>query len=127
MPAAPFPICTHHALEVYQHMADVMPLVAGRLPDVTPDPSPSAPESTSLVYYVLIDGLVKIGTTENLPNRMRGYPPTAALLAVEPGDRTVEAARHRQFNHSLSAGREWFTPSADLRQHIESLPTYRAA
>jgi hypothetical protein len=70
------------------------------------------------VYYVLIDGLIKIGFAKDVPARLRQYPPTAQLLAVEPGTLQVERRRHQQFGLALTKGREWFADTPELRQWV---------
>lgn len=75
-----------------------------------------------VVYYIRIGELVKIGFTVRWSNRRQGYPPTAELLAMEPGTLLVEAQRHAQFAHLLVHGREWFTDAPDIRRHIRTLP-----
>lgn len=75
----------------------------------------------STVYYLRVGRLVKIGTTVNLTERIRSYPPDATLLATEPGGYEVERGRHRQFAASLEARNEWFAPTADLIEHINAL------
>lgn len=73
------------------------------------------------VYYLEIDGIIKIGYASDVTDRMRAYPPTAKLLAVEPGTRTLEAERHGLFNAYLAHGREWFRDVPELRNWIASL------
>jgi hypothetical protein len=72
----------------------------------------------------MVDGLVKIGYASNLDKRLASYPPTAQLLATEPGDRATEARRHTEFNEYLTARREWFVPGPRLRTHVEHLDGY---
>lgn len=74
-----------------------------------------------LVYYMRINGRIKIGYTTNLPQRSRNYPPGTELLAVEPGTRETEAKRHMQFSRSLAQGREWFAESEDIKTHMDGL------
>jgi hypothetical protein len=83
------------------------------------DPNPSGLKA--VVYYLEQDGVLKIGHTVNLTRRMSEYPPRAKLLATEPGDRDVEAVRHRQFRNHLVDGREWFRDCDELRDHIADL------
>lgn len=78
------------------------------------------------VYYMRINGRIKIGYTTNLRQRSRNYPPGTELLAVEPGTREVEKRRHEQFSRSLAQGREWFAESPDLTQHIATLAAQHA-
>lgn len=74
-----------------------------------------------LVYYMRINGRIKIGYTTNLTQRSRNYPPGTELLAVEPGTREIEARRHNQFSRSLAQGREWFAESDAIRAHVAGL------
>lgn len=81
----------------------------------------ASPESTGYVYYMRINGRIKIGYTANLHQRSRNYPPGTELLAIEPGTRDLEKRRHDQFSRSLAQGREWFAESDDLSSHILAL------
>lgn len=86
-----------------------------------PDAGPYDPYADAVVYYVEWNGLIKIGTTIRLAGRMRSLG--GQLLVTEPGSYAVETERHRQFAASKAAhgGREWFHPTADLRDHIRVL------
>lgn len=72
-----------------------------------------------VVYYLRFCCRVKIGMSRNLAGRLLQIPHDE-LLAVEPGEREVEAARHRQFNATRVNG-EWFEMTSDLFQHLLSL------
>ena len=135
----PFPICSRHAVVLFRFMADTLDsaddmtrLLVG-FEDVdetrarTYRTERREKRESGVLYYLMIDGLVKIGYASDLDKRLTAYPPTAQLLATEPGDRSAEGARHREFAEYLSAGREWFTPGPRLRDYIESLRDYRAA
>ncbi len=74
-------------------------------------------DRNSIVYYVQRGSLIKIGTTSQPKKRFRDLVPDA-ILAFEPGDYKIEAARHRQFQ-SLRRGREYFEPRALLLAHIK--------
>src|SRR5690606_22269051 len=76
---------------------------------------------TGHVYYMRINGRIKIGYTANLRQRSRNYPPGTELLAVEPGTRELERQRHARFSRSLAQGREWFAESDELMEHIRVL------
>jgi len=78
-------------------------------------------DGDGLVYYMRINGRVKIGYTSNLLQRSRNYPPGTELLAVEPGTRDTEARRHNQFSRSLAQGREWFAESDAIKAHVSEL------
>ena len=79
------------------------------------------PNSTGFVYYMRINGRIKIGYTANLRQRSRNYPPGTELLAIEPGTRQLEKERHDQFARTLAQGREWFAESPELRTLIDHL------
>jgi hypothetical protein len=75
---------------------------------------------TDVVYYIRRNGLIKIGRTASLKQRMRTLRPDE-LLAIEPGCRHIETGRHHQFNaHRVreAEGVEWFAPEPDLLEHI---------
>lgn len=76
------------------------------------------PFAEGWVYYMRINGYIKIGYTKNLKQRSRNYPPGTELLAVEPGTRDLEKQRHGEFSRSLAQGREWFAQSDALSAHI---------
>lgn len=79
------------------------------------------PDSTGYVYYMRINGQIKIGYTANLRQRSRNYPPGTELLAIEPGTLELEKKRHGQFVRDLARGREWFRESDALAEHIAKL------
>jgi hypothetical protein len=81
------------------------------------------PDAAGLVYYIRINEQIKIGYTTNLKQRSRSYPPGSELLAVEPADPDLERYRHQQFKRQLVRGREWFTPSVALMEHIDQMRT----
>lgn len=78
-----------------------------------------AASAKGTVYYIRTCCRIKIGYTTNLDGRMTDLSPDE-LLATEPGDRALEAARHRQFAASRVRG-EWFTSSPALLAHIRAL------
>jgi hypothetical protein len=76
-------------------------------------------KAREVVYYAAIDGLIKIGTTVHLDQRVKTLG--ANLLATEPGGYDLERARHGQFAHLLSRAREYFHPGPDLLEHVVAL------
>lgn len=72
-----------------------------------------------LVYYALRDGLVKIGTTTGLAQRMSQLD-IDRILAIEPGSVDLEARRHERFA-GLRVHHEWFRPGEDLIAHADVL------
>lgn len=76
---------------------------------------------TGCVYYLRFGDRIKIGTTVNLPQRLKGIFHDE-VLAVEQGGYQLESRRHSQFAGSLVKGqREWFYLTPDLRLHINTL------
>lgn len=83
-----------------------------------PDPDLPLPR-VDVVYYLRYDRRVKIGTSRQPRQRLRSIRHDE-LLAFEPGDRSVEQARHREFA-ALREGGEWFTLVEPLRAHVVAL------
>lgn len=79
----------------------------------------------AIVYYLALGSRVKIGTTTDLPGRMKAVP-HEELLAFEFGSYAAERSRHIQFAHARMFG-EWFDRDdeelaawiAKLREGIE--------
>lgn len=135
LPGSPAPVCAEHAAVIYRHVASMLaehalsPTVQVNaisetncrglsLRDLSADVMRGLP---SVVYYARIGGHIKIGWTGRLLDRMRWYPPCARLLAIEPGDRSTEKARHHQFAHLRVARYEWFSPGPELLAHVSEL------
>lgn len=91
----------------------------------TPDlfASYEQPADTSWVYYVRIGDHIKIGYTISVKDRLRALRvPVEDLLALEPGGRAEEQARHERFAH-LRITKRWenFEPGDALVEHIADL------
>ena len=85
-----------------------------------------------VVYFVRREGLIKIGTTGNLTQRLNrlsrgGSMPDGMtvgrveLLAVAKGGRRQEQEWHRKFAATRIPRTEWFRPTAELHNLIKSL------
>jgi hypothetical protein len=134
MADTPFPICSYHAVKLYQHMKQVIqetvfgPEAFTETPEkVLKRESDAARrkamfEAQSLVYYVRIHDYIKIGTTTNLKSRLSSLRVDRdALLATEPGGRKLEAQRHKQFSSIRIGTRENFQPVPALMAHIKAI------
>lgn len=108
-------LCESHAAEVLGRLGAFLPV--DQVDEPEPEPSPQS--SAGWVYYFESNGLIKIGWTSDLARRMRQHGPGIVLLAIEPGSRRLEHARHSLFNEFLAEGREWFTDSPEIRAHID--------
>jgi hypothetical protein len=75
---------------------------------------------SSVVYYMRMRDLVKIGTTTS-PVRVRQSQLMAdEVLATEPGGYELEKKRHRQFDQYRYRG-ERFYPGPELLAHIATI------
>lgn len=130
---APVAICFRHALEVYQFMQgaiDATPMEFRRqvLSEVKQEePSRMPKRVVDVVYYIEFEGMVKIGFSNDLRRRIREYPPTARLLAVEHGSRRLERQRLEQFYEYRTARKEWHKPGSKLMAHIQELQAVNQA
>lgn len=85
----------------------------------------TARAENSRVYYVQreSDGLIKIGTSRTLADRLknlrREHGPLRLIAAVG-GSHAEEAALHRQFAELRTAG-EWFRPGLPLLRHLRTV------
>jgi hypothetical protein len=70
----------------------------------------------SVVYYIRIRDLIKIGYTTNMEARMNDLL-ADEVLATEPGGEPLERMRHAQFKHLKVRG-ERFRPEAELLSHV---------
>lgn len=126
-----YPVCARHARHIFRDVLSVYLAEAENpariLAELDAGATAGPDRSAEVIYYLALDGMVKIGYTTDLERRMQQYPPSASLVATEPGSRDTEKRRHLQFAEYLTARREWFTPGPRLRAHIESLVDYRAA
>jgi hypothetical protein len=80
-----------------------------------------ASSAESIVYYIRRGALIKIGTTTR-PHKRFGELMPDEILAIEPGGRSQESARHLQFLHlrARPAG-EYFRDAPDLLDHIRDI------
>lgn len=123
------PLCGNHLVKCATYITDSMTALLGesrRPGDPVPAELVADPASAdSVVYYVRIGQHIKIGTTTNLPARLRSLSidhDSGLLLATEPGGRKLEAHRHAEFvEDRLLMDRELFRPSQRLRNHIAAL------
>ncbi len=76
-------------------------------------------ETQSVVYYVRIGDLIKIGVTVNMKARMPQVMPDE-ILATEPGGIELERQRQTQFAHLRVRG-ERFARGEDLLAHIAQI------
>lgn len=138
-PDAPFPICRHHAVKLYIEMRGIHAAALNdewlSLPPINPRAVVNAENAKldeelhkarqaerSVVYYVRIGEVIKIGFTSNLKQRMSALRTSRDnVLATEPGGKDLESKRHKQFKSIRIGLREDFTPTLALIRHIEAV------
>jgi predicted transcriptional regulator len=76
-----------------------------------------------VIYFIRSpDGLIKIGHTCNILQRMKDFRranPSLEVVALLDGERPFERRLHAKFAHLRVFG-EWFSPGDDLMEFIES-------
>lgn len=60
------------------------------------------------IYFVRQNGLVKVGWSAKLENRLRQYGANVEILCHFPATRDDETNLHRQLRPYLARGREWY-------------------
>ena len=60
------------------------------------------------IYFVRLNGLIKVGWSRDVSDRLRAYGPDVEVLVIYPGSRDDETTLHRQFRPVLARGREWY-------------------
>lgn len=76
-------------------------------------------QRVNVVYYIQWADRIKIGTSANLPSRLRALT-YDRLLAIEPGSHALEHMRHLEFRAHRVRG-EWFANAKQLRDHIDRI------
>lgn len=73
------------------------------------------------IYYLKVDGFIKIGYATHLTTRMKAYPPSAQLLVAYPGTMADETVLHDLMAEHRAARREWYHPDPRLLDHIHCM------
>lgn len=135
-PFMDIPVCLTHALMISNYVREgpILSLKdddpASFDEDGTPvsfDEDVSQPVRQGVVYYLMVGpSTVKIGTTGNLPVRLRGLRTDLQyVVAIEHGDYALEHQRHQQFAAERIGRREDFRLSERLKRHIDELAPQR--
>jgi hypothetical protein len=138
LPDAPFPICSRHAREAFTFGAQLVknagkPVPLGRphnsvldgmvdfgLRDEAAKPRPSR---SAVLYFVYVGGLIKIGATDNVSQRLASYPPNTQILYTHtsPDAWRLESRCHEMFRAYLIGRREWYRDVPEIRHLIAHL------
>lgn len=77
------------------------------------------------IYFIRLNGLVKVGWSRDLRQRVRSYGASAELLVSYPATRDDETYLHRQLRPALAKGREWYEDGPVVQAFIdEALSKY---
>lgn len=71
------------------------------------------------IYFVRTGGLIKVGWSAEVGQRLRAYPPGSVLLVVYPGTRQDETTLHQQLTPSRAHGREWYHDDSIIARFVE--------
>ena len=110
------PLCASHAISVYMEVK----AFASRHPirQHAKRPGRNTLNEPGSVYFMDIDGLIKIGFSTNVPQRAKQLGGT--VLATMAGTRKVERQMHARYGHLWIEG-EYFQPDPELMAEIERL------
>lgn len=70
------------------------------------------------IYFVRLNGLIKVGWSKDVHERLRAYGPDVEVLAIYPGSRDDETTLHRQLRPALARGREWYEDGKILADFV---------
>lgn len=60
------------------------------------------------IYFIRLNGLIKVGWSRDIHQRINSYGPRVEVLALYPGSRDDETHLHRQLRPARALGREWY-------------------
>lgn len=70
------------------------------------------------IYYVRLNGLIKVGWSRTVHARLRAYGPDVEVLCIHKGSRDDETNLHRNLRPYLARGREWYEDCPAMRDII---------
>lgn len=73
------------------------------------------------IYVVRLNGLIKVGWSRTVGDRLRAYGPDVEILCVFPGTRHDETNLHRQFTPARARGREWYEDGPILGDFVRAM------
>lgn len=121
-PECPAPLCTHHAQQVFAWVINTNANVSDGNPE-SQEPEPvqlKHNDRPGWVYFIRVDGLIKIGWSSYPRQRFKQLRPTEVLHWL-PGTMEDEQQLHRGFRHLRAKGREYYRPDKELLHFIDQL------
>lgn len=117
------PLCTRHEAVVWRQVqrrqgdestiltvAQLRSEQAARLAERDArDKADRMADTNGWIYYVRLNGLVKVGWTRDLPQRLKSYGASVEVLCHYLATRDDETTLHRQLTPYRAKGREWYT------------------
>lgn len=70
------------------------------------------------IYYLRTNGLIKVGWSRSIHDRLRAYGPEVEVLCYHAGSRDDETNLHRNLRPYLARGREWYEDCDAMRDII---------
>lgn len=70
------------------------------------------------IYFIRLNGLIKVGWSRSIAERINSYGPRVEVLVVYPGTRDDETNLHRQLKPARALGREWYDDGSILSDFI---------
>lgn len=70
------------------------------------------------IYFIRLNGLIKVGWSRAVGQRLASYGPQVEVLAVMPGTRADETNLHRHLRPARAIGREWYEDGPILADYV---------
>jgi hypothetical protein len=71
------------------------------------------------IYFVRLNGLVKVGWSRTVYARLQAYGPDVEVLCIYPGTRNDETCLHRQLTPVRARGREWYEDGPIIQTFVD--------
>lgn len=128
------PICYNHAAVVWNDLvrfhtersefidaiADVNERLAARTTrEAIESKAERLAQTDGDIYFIRLGGMVKVGWTRDIWQRVKSYGASAEVLACYPATRDDETNLHRQLRPVLAKGREWYDDGPVVQAFIE--------
>lgn len=120
------PLCIAHVYETWRLARDLAERTQNQVPALTVTDWRTKETSTvekptskvGWVYYLRVDGHIKVGYASNLRNRLKAYPPTSEFLYAHRGTKATEKVAHSMLYLWLAQGREWFEDRPEVLEYV---------
>lgn len=76
-------------------------------------------KTTGAIYFVRLNGLVKVGWSRTVDARLQAYGPDVEVLCIYPATRNDETCLHRQLTPARARGREWYEDGPIIKAFVD--------